>query len=225
MKINREIFDSELKKMLDHKNARVILVVIFFVSFIALSGIAFYHDTYFQLFELRELAKMDVWFRICLSICAIAFITLIIWPIGSVLMAYLYAIPQIPRNKTDNSQEMGGSVQLEINRIALRKLFSQDFSDDKFLVFCQKLESSQTSFKLRDYGKLADIILFHSPYCSKEKNYMKRMNYEDVPKFTSYCKDFFSALGITTSNYNNNYYTEAQEKVINEFGDIIDYKK
>lgn len=228
VEFDQVVFKSELDRMLSRKYVIMISLVFAFVSAIATYAIAYYHDTYRPILEPREIAIIDVWFRVSLSILTSAFAVLIIYPLGSAAMSCLYAItPKRAKSiKERIDKEMGTKIPIEIDKIALRKLFSDSFPDEKFSSFCEVLKECSKDVCKREYGKLAEIIMFHSPYCSINDKYKKTVKGKQEWNFTPFCADFYSALGINKpSTCDRSYYDNTQEDIIKKYRSIIDYDR
>ena len=226
MYFNRDIYRFEVDRMLNHPRAINVFIIILLVCAIAMIAIAYQHDTYFYAFDVKELAKMDTWFRIFSYILIITGALFAFWPSLSILFAACCAIIPPVTQKIDERIKKEGDRPVQsatFDKVALKALFSDSFPEDKFEDFYKTLCNNQPLLNIVDIGKLAEIIMYHSPYCSESPKYKKKREGKVVGNFRPYCKDFYSATGVHSSSFDHNYFSKSQQNVINMFREIIDY--
>lgn len=214
--LDKARYYKSLNRRLNHKWLIITFVCLITVFTLAACAIAYCHDTYYSLFPPINLAKMDVWCRICLSLLVLTVILFILWPIGSVVLSLLDSL-SISRN--DRNVQKGG---LSINNNKLRSLFSPSFTDDKYLLFCSRLEEKTSKYRSRDYGRLALYIMEHTKYSSEEDKYKRTIGVDKIGNFTPYIKDFFEAIGRIPSSTDKGYYDYNLDEMKKDFQDIFD---
>ena len=224
MNLNKRVFYSKFNTMLNHQRAVIALIIIIAISAIAMMATAYLHDTYISVYELKELARMDVWFRVFYSVFLITSSFFIFWPLAGAFYALACAYSPTVSKKVDEQIKKDGEspIRLAINEEMFRALFSESFTNDKFEAFCKALQDNESSLKKCDIGKLAERIMYHSPYCSDNDKYKKKRQFEKEWNFTPYCKDFYYALGISSSIYDPGYFTKSPLAILDKFSTLID---
>lgn len=224
MNFNKKLFYSELEKMLNHPRAIYVFISIIAISAIAMCAIAYLHDTYNSFFEMKELAKMDVWVRVFGTVLILMVSMFILWPIYSSIHALICALSPAAAKKIEEGIQKDGEspVELKIDKEALKLLFSDSFSEKRFDAFYEALCKNQTSLKKCDIGKLAHHIMYNTTYYSTDKKYQKTRNYNQERNFTPYCKDFYSAVGIISSTYDRNYFDKSPLSTLELFRPIFE---